>query len=115
MLGDRIILPCKLRQLNSPEVTWRLNGRDISMELNNQGTGKYKQVNNSLLFNAGSTDTGIYQCEAVDQTDHTVVEEELILVIYSSPYIYPAHDEIVEVTSNSDILLQCEPKGVPVV
>lgn len=105
-VGEDVILPCEMHHLKKPQLTWLLNGHEIDYKNNSN----YITTNNSLSFNAKSTDTGIYQCLNDDEES-----KELVLVIYSAPTIYPINDEIIKVTSKSDLILKCDATGVPFV
>jgi hypothetical protein len=64
-------------------------------------------------FNANDDDSGIYECRAINEFGE--ISQKLVLVIYTMPTIYPATDEVVKVTSNSDVVLRCDATGNPFV
>lgn len=74
--GSMVSLPCYLNQLKSPELSWLLNGR----ELNTGANTKYSTVNSTIAFYANTTDSGIYECRAID--GNTVRTKEIVLVVF---------------------------------
>lgn len=101
-----MILPCRVASLKPPKITWLLNGHEINTP---------SETNTSeLIFQAKDSDTGIYECHAVNETGGNEFQQT-VLVVYGTPTIYPANDEVVRVTSNSDIILKCQATGFPFV
>lgn len=91
--GSMVILPCEIYETNSPMISWFSNGIALNTsdsnddDEDNNNNRKYRQVGgSSLTFEAAPTDTGIYECRALNDTGVKV--QDTILVVYGKLFVF---------------------------